>query len=292
MFLIKFYYNEKEIQIVQNYKYLGVVFSSTESFAKARIDLYSRALKAYFKLKGIFENILPDIDTSLHVFDHTVKLILLYGCKVWGTSNLHSASIRNETMFKVEKSFENFQSEKLAMKSFKYILGTHKKTSNLPIMGDLGRTPYFIDIICAIIKYFKRIKSLEKDSLRYKTFNTSKQISVDSSHCWFSFVTSNFKELKLSSSLSITEIKSVLITCYMKYWEREIRKNAIDKRGKLQMYYTLKPFYKKEPYQSDIKSREERICLTQFRLSSHQLEIERGRYKKVKEAERKCIHCN
>ena len=197
------------------------------------------------RLKGIFENILPSIDTSLHAFDHTVKPILLYGCEVWGTSNLNSASIRNETMFKVEKSFENFQSEKLAMKFYKYILGTHKKTTNLPIMGDLGRTHNFIDIICAMIKYFKRINSLEKDSLLYKTFYTSKKVSVDSSDCWFSFVMSIFKELKLSSSLSITEIKSVLITRYMKYWEGEITKNAIDKRGKLRTYYTFKPFFKK-----------------------------------------------
>ena len=131
------------------------------------------------------------------------------------------------------------------MKFYKYILGTHKKTTNLPIMGDLGRTPYFIDIICAIIKYFKRIKSLEKDSLLYKTFNMSKQISVDSSDCWFSFVTSIFKELKLSSSLSITEIKSDLITHYMKYWEREIRKNAIDKQVNYERIIHLNPFSKK-----------------------------------------------
>ena len=112
------------------------------------------------------------------------------------------------------------------MKIYKYILGTHKETTNLPILGNLGRTPYFIDIICAMIKYFKRIKSLEKDSLLYKTFNTSKQISVDSSHCWFSFVTSIFKKLRLSSSLSITEIKSVLITRYMKYWEERNKKKC------------------------------------------------------------------
>ena len=86
MFPFKFYYNEKEIEIVQNYKHLGVVFSSTRSFAKARIDLYNRALKAYFKMKGNFENYLQSIDISLHVFDYTVKPILLYGCEVWGTS--------------------------------------------------------------------------------------------------------------------------------------------------------------------------------------------------------------
>ena len=53
IFPFKFYYNEKEIEIVQNYKYLGAVVSSTGSFAKARTHLYNRALKAYFKLKGI-----------------------------------------------------------------------------------------------------------------------------------------------------------------------------------------------------------------------------------------------
>ena len=50
----------------------------------------------------------------------------------------------------------NFECEKLSTKFYKYILGVHKRATNLAVNGDLGRTPYFIDIICTILKYLKR----------------------------------------------------------------------------------------------------------------------------------------
>ena len=43
-----------------------------------------RGLKAYFKLKKCFEHHKPKIKTILHVFDHTVKPVLLYGSEIWG----------------------------------------------------------------------------------------------------------------------------------------------------------------------------------------------------------------
>ena len=35
-----------------------------------------------------------------------------------------------------------------------------------------------------------------------------------------------------------------------------------------------------------------RICLTKFRLSSHKLEIETGRYRNIERSERKCTYCS
>ena len=43
-----------------------------------------RGLKAYFKLKKCFEHHKPKIKTILHVFDHTVKPVLLYGSEIRG----------------------------------------------------------------------------------------------------------------------------------------------------------------------------------------------------------------
>ena len=51
---------------------------------EARYDLYKRGLKACFKLKKCFEHNKPKIKTILHVFDHTVKPVLLYGSEMWG----------------------------------------------------------------------------------------------------------------------------------------------------------------------------------------------------------------
>ena len=48
---------------------------------------------------------------------------------------------------------------------------------------------------------------------------------------------------------------------------------------------------KKEVYLQCIKNRDVRKCLTQFRISAHQLAIERGRYKKIKTDERFCKYC-
>ena len=43
-----------------------------------------RGLKVYFKLKKCFEHHKPKVKTILHVFDHTVKPVLLYGSEIWG----------------------------------------------------------------------------------------------------------------------------------------------------------------------------------------------------------------
>ena len=45
----KFLLNGVEIQNVQNYKYLGLVFSVSGSFTQAQKDLYNRGLKAFFQ---------------------------------------------------------------------------------------------------------------------------------------------------------------------------------------------------------------------------------------------------
>ena len=71
----------------------------------------------------------------------------------------------------------------------------------------------------------------------------------------------------------------------MKHLEKEIRTNAIDNQGKLGIHYTFKPCFKKNLI--CWQTREERIYLYQFRLSSHQLEIE----KKIEQLKgHDCIH--
>ena len=69
----------------------------------------------------------------------------------------------------------NFECEKLSTKFYKYILGVQKKATNLAVSGDFGRTLYFIDIICTILKYLKRIDAMYDNSLLAQTLHTSKE---------------------------------------------------------------------------------------------------------------------
>jgi hypothetical protein len=46
-------------------------------FTEAKNNLYHKGLKALFKVKKCFQGHSPKIKTILHIFDHTIKPILL-----------------------------------------------------------------------------------------------------------------------------------------------------------------------------------------------------------------------
>ena len=83
------------------------VFAASGSFAQVKADLYRRDLKAFVKQKSIFGDLSPNMDTSLHIFDHRVKPILLYGSEIWGGGGFMFAIISNfkeRVGFKLEKA--------------------------------------------------------------------------------------------------------------------------------------------------------------------------------------------
>jgi hypothetical protein len=63
---------------VSNYKYVGVLLTTSGSFQAAKSELYKKASKAYHKWRNDFISLNPGIKTSVHVFDSTIKPILLY----------------------------------------------------------------------------------------------------------------------------------------------------------------------------------------------------------------------
>ena len=77
-------YNGINVHCSKDYKYLGLAFQLSGNFTLARKDLAQRASKAIFKLTKSFSGTPPNIITCLHLFDHTIKPILLYGSEIWG----------------------------------------------------------------------------------------------------------------------------------------------------------------------------------------------------------------
>jgi hypothetical protein len=73
----KFMYENKILDCVVNFKYLGLYFSASGSFSFAQNELHKKALKAYYKLHKDLLTLNPNINTSLHVFDYTIKPILI-----------------------------------------------------------------------------------------------------------------------------------------------------------------------------------------------------------------------
>jgi hypothetical protein len=95
----------------------------------------------------------------MHVFDHTIKPILLYDCEMWGTFNTFSAKFRHGMQ---NLSFDQIyckQKAQLLHHNFcKYILGVHKKSTNVAVLSELGRFLLHFNVIKAMIRYYDRLK--------------------------------------------------------------------------------------------------------------------------------------
>ena len=88
--------------------------------------------------------------------------------------------------------------------------------------------------------------------------------------------------------MGIEEIKNKLIKRSMANWERQVKENAMESYEHI---IPLSQNLKKEIYIQAIENRDVRKCFTQFRISAHQLAIERRRYKNLKATERICNFC-
>ena len=74
--------NDSDIEIVQSYCYLGIIFSASGSFNKACEALTNKALKAFYKFKQIHPN--NNVPLALKLFDTLVTPIATYGGAIWG----------------------------------------------------------------------------------------------------------------------------------------------------------------------------------------------------------------
>ena len=64
------YHGATQLEVTDQYKYLGLIFNLNGKFTKAKKLLYDKGTRAMFALP---------VDIMIHLFDTLVKPILLYG---------------------------------------------------------------------------------------------------------------------------------------------------------------------------------------------------------------------
>ena len=100
----------------------------------------------------------------IHLFDHTVKPVLLYGSEIWRT--FIGKKLREGKDNFISKLFSNLKQEQVHLKFCKYILGVEKRSTSLAIIGELGRYPLCIEIIISMSEYLKSVYTNEDILLR------------------------------------------------------------------------------------------------------------------------------
>ena len=290
-----FTYNNIKIKHVSSYKYLGILFSSSGSFTECKKDLYNRSLKANFKLNKTFNTINPNVNTLLNLFDHTVKPVLLYASEIWGTINTETKKV-NQDEFCLFKHLENLPCEKLHVRYLKHVLGVHRKSCNDAVMGDLGRFPLYFDCITSCIKYYTRLTQTPVSELLNSARLESEKLYKSNKNSWMSNVFFFLKYLNIHKSQYNdkqlhTVVRKQLISKFKLHFMKKMD-STIALEGKLRTYALYKKNFCREPYLATLKNSEARKCLTKIRTSSHKLQIEVGRYKKIEANKRVCEECN
>ena len=118
--------------------------------------MYKKSLKAVFKLQRALSSSNPSISTFLHLYDHTIKPILMYGSEITGMSKTSSAACRKENEYLLQQIDINDFIDKSHFKYLKYILGVNKKSTNLAILSELGRYPLYFSVVLSMLKYWFR----------------------------------------------------------------------------------------------------------------------------------------
>ena len=285
-----FYIGNTKIECVNKYKYLGIVLCSSGSFKEAKELLFKKALKASFKLHKDMKSSDPSIKTQLHLFDHLIKPISLYNCEIWGMLTKCNLE-KNKDIYDI---YKDWNAEKLNMKFCKLILGAGKKSTNIAILSELGRLPMYCSIILSLLSYWHRIENMSESSLLHCAYDECKNLSQSDINNWYNTV--KFFCNKLDLNLLIC--KKSNMTTFKGLLKKHIKKNFYrywlnihDKGqtfGKLDTYFLLKNTFATEKYLS-LKSFEQRKVLCKFRISTHELRIERGRYEYTKDTDGKKI---
>ena len=294
----KFVLRNVSIECVSRYKYLGIYFSASGSFTYAQTELYKKALKAYYKLSKELLSENPEVKISLHVFDHTIVPILLYGSEIWGSFNTFTARFRNERL-SLDQVFSKLCCEKLHVKFCKLILGVHKKAPNFGVMSELGRFPLHFNLTKTMLQYWFRLENLESSFPILKdAYIVSKQLFAQKIPSWYGaiqYILDTFPSMKALALSSKNQnqfkykIKKCLRSIYLDSWRSTLLSNL---DGKLRTYTKFKSNFQRECYLSILTNVTQRKNFTRFRISCHQLKIETGRYTGIPCNLRICPHCN
>ena len=276
----------KRLKPVKEYCYLGIVFSLNGSFKSAIKNLVAKAKRSFFQIKRTVDTRALTIRSLITIFDTLVLPIITYGSQIWipNTSAGKIFSNNNANQSDVDRinSFAKDVFETFNLHYLKWILGLHKRTSNIPVYGDTGRLPLAIKIIPQCVKYFKRVEA--------KSLNESTSIV---GHAFKEQELNDFEWFKtwnvISQSANTPELcKSVQVNLFKSSWESKRMSLS-----KMKFYNSVKTSFGLESFLSlsDYRSRK---AVSRLRSSAHDLNIEVGRYKKMKgesTADKACRQC-
>ena len=290
----KFLFNSTAIESINEYKYLGFLFSNSTSTEKGISNLINQAQKAWFSIRYYLSSSnQKNINTYLTLFDTQIKPIILYACEAW--SETIKGNIDDATLLTKNK-LEQFQ-----IKIFKNLLGVSRTTSNISILLELGRYPITSYMHYQTIKYFARLSSMKDDRLLHEAYNYEKEKIQSGEKGFISYITNTLNRIGMTNIwieqfdhdnnkqlIKPTINKSILKRFHVIFTQNTLAN--IQNNNKLIFLHSLKDTYTMENYLK-INDYQNRKAISKLRTSSHRLTIETGRWTNIIRENRICTQC-
>ena len=283
---------ESIIETADEYKYLGVILHKNGSLIRAQEHLSKQATKALHAFRRTFHRTEIDVNIILKMYDSLITPISTYGGEIWFPHRSETKKTLNLSDLFKECLSTKFHHEQVHSKFCKQTLGVHKKAMLLPVLGELGRFPITLNIICNVITYWLHILDISQTSHLRVIYDHIYVHSQDHDP-WVSFVKQSLHMLGLNHvwknqfTFSVRRLRYIisekLETKYIEYWKEKVNMSS-----KLKFYRTAVKGYQTAAYLSiaDIKYKQ---ALCKLRISAHDLKIETGRYTNIPKENRLCI---
>ena len=284
-----FVLGDMPIQSVKGYCYLGIQFSLNGSFKAAMEQLSNKALRSYFSIRRTVDTRALSTSSMLNLLDSLVKPVATYACQIWLPSTNLLRGIVSDRKSNLTTLAPKDKMESTHLRILKWIMGVHKKTTNNTCYGDTGRLPLALSSFPQCFKYFVRASNANPEvssvnTLLYHSFQEQKTLNLEWYRTWNTIINSNREESP--SPPEGWHFKELYAITFCEQWQ-----TAIGKQSKLSFYSSIKSGFGEEPYLA-LTDKSHRDCIARLRTSSHDLNIERGRYNKNTSAlDRACRYC-
>lgn len=275
-----FVFNDKQLEIVNEYKYLGIYMSRSGSFLKTKKYIAEQGSKAMYSLLSRVRKLDLPFDIIIDLYNKMVLPVLLYGCELWGYGNLEVI-------------------ERVQLKFFKSLYYLKRSTPNFMIYGEFGIFPLRIEIQSRMISFWTKLLNYHNNKL--------------SSVMYMILLSLNRQEIK---NAWILEVKNILVQCGMSgFWDLQVVNNPkwLKEAVKLKLkdifinswfntmeasrsganYCLFKENFESESYLRKLDFNQARSLLA-FRTRNHKLPVEITRWNKNINIimSDKCVLCN
>ncbi|MCG8035193.1 MAG: hypothetical protein JAZ03_23855 [Candidatus Thiodiazotropha taylori] len=210
-------YNNQEIEVVNEFNYLGTIFKYTGNFSSNTEYIVGKALKALNVLLVNCKKLPLKPKILCQLFDAFVGSILLYASEIWGFS-------------------KSKEIERVHLKFCKRVLNVRLNTCTAGVYGELGRYPLYISRYVRIVKYWCKvlnsdniiIKKLYEQGLRdceNGYINWVGSVKKILNEYGFSFVFTDNSNVDLSNFQNI--FKQRVTDCFIQEWHGKVDNSVV-----------------------------------------------------------------